>query len=999
MRPSPGFLVLALASLNHGCAVPSDPVPSGDTLYVAPAADGEWDDAEHARGVYTFTTIQAAIDAASSGDTVSVPAGTYTETLTMKAGVAVVGAGQTETKVVGTVTFTGLTGASLRSLSLYDPTYVSTRVPYGNYAITVSGGAAEIEDVAAYYYNSGVYSAGATSIEMNDLRLGGNWYGTIMYAVSSYTLTNSFVYSNRAGGHASYGGSVGKVQHNTFIGNGFGGTTSYLTGAVSMGTGGSDTVANNIIVSNYYGVNCYSCTMAAEYNLVWGNTTNYVNDASAAATDLSSDPQFKDASEGDYGLASISPCIDAGGASYGIATDADGESRPQGDGYDIGMDEYTVSSYDLLITEVMSNPRTESSGEFVEVYNLGTGTVDLAGLKLTDGDATDTLAAYKGGVTTLAPGAYAVIVDPDYAGTPYSIPSDVTVLTTGDTNLGNGLTTADPITVYESDGTTVIATFSFPSDPGDGYSLEMLKAEDGDVSGNWRASACDAHSSPGQDSCFPETGDPASLVITEVMYNPVDESTGEYVEIYNPTDTEIDLTGLVVADSASKDKLVAWAGGSTLLGPYQHALILDGGYAYQYYLPTDIVLMSAGSTIGNGLSATDRVYLYDTDGSTLIDSYTTPVTTSDGASVEKIDYAGGDVAANWGRASRACTRGASPGRLNGQAGGLCEVLLVTEVMANADDEDRDEMIELYNASDVSVDLAGLRLSDGTELDTLQSFGGGSTVLPSGGYALVVDAEYDGTYALDSSVIVVTTGDTTLGTGLSTADPVYLYEADGLSTIDAFLYPSNPGNAVSVERVALSGKLDSADNWTASTCAAKSSPGVANCASGSTSSGGTSVYDIVITEVVSNANVESTGEFVELYNNGTTSVNLLSWVLYDGDAADTLFGFSSLYDTVLEPGEYAVVLDANYAGDYSTLPSGALLLTTDDSNIGSGLSTDDPIYLYESDGLTAVDQFTHPWDPGNAVSIERIDISAADSATNWRKSLCSSGSSPGQGTCP
>lgn len=994
MRLSHAILLFLPGSLSVGCVA-----PSGETLHVAPAPDGAWDDAEAMRGVATFTTIQAAIDAASSGDTVSVPAGTYTETLTMKSGVAVVGAGQDETKVVGTVSFTGLTGASLKSLSLYDPTWVATRAAYTNYGVTVTGGSATIEDVATYYFQAGVYSGGASSIAMDDLRLGGNWYGTIMYAVSNYTLTNSFVYSNRAGGHASYGGSVGKVLHNTFIGNGFGGTTSYLTGAVSFGVGGSDTVGNNIIVSNYYGVNCYSCTMDAEYNLVWGNTTNYVNDASAATTDLSADPQFSDASEGDYGLAAISPCIDAGGAAYGVETDADGEERPQGAGYDIGMDEYSVSSFDLVITEVMANPRTENTGEFVEIYNTGSSTVDLAGLRLTDGDAFDTLTAYKGGVTTLAPGAYAVIVDPDYAGTPYSIPSGVTLVTTGDTNLGNGLTTADPITLYESDGTTVISTFSFPSDPGDGYSVELVKLEDGDVSGNWRASACDAHSSPGEDQCFPETGDPSSLIITEVMSNPLDESTGEYVELYNPTDKEIDLTGLVVADSISKDKLVAWAGGSTLLGPYSHAIILDGGYAYQYYLPADVVLMSAGATIGNGLSTTDHVTLYNVDGATVIDTFSFPTSTTDGTSIEKVSYAVGDSASNWARASRACTRGLSPGRLNGQAGGTCEALLISEVMENADNEDRDEFIEIYNAGSVSVDLAGLKISDGEELDTLTSFDGGSTVLASGAYAVIVDAEYDDAYALDSSITVVTTGDTTLGNGLSIKDPIYLYEADGLSTIDAFLHPSNPGNAVSIERIAFGGALDSADNWIASSCAAKSSPGAANCAGAASSAGGTSVYDIVITEVMSNADVESTGEFVELYNNGTTAVNLLSWVIYDGDAADTLFGFSSLYDTTLEPGQYAIILDANYAGDYGSLPSDALLLTTDDSNIGSGLSTDDPIYLFEADALTAVDQFTHPWDPGNGVAIERVDISAEDSATNWRKSLCSSGSSPGQGTCP
>ena len=121
----------------------------------------------------------------------------------------------------------------------------------------------------------------------------------------------------------------------------------------------------------------------------------------------------------------------------------------------------SLPPYDLIITEAMANASTESTGEFVEIYNNGSVAVDLSGLILTDGDDIDTLQAYGSSSTTLAAGEYAVVLDPDYA-SDYTIDSAVILLTTGDTTVGNGLTTADDITLYEDDGSTIIATFSYP---------------------------------------------------------------------------------------------------------------------------------------------------------------------------------------------------------------------------------------------------------------------------------------------------------------------------------------------------------------------------------------------------------------------------------------------------------------------------------------------------------------------------------------------------------
>ncbi len=980
------------------CVQPAE--KQGRTLYVEPPADGEWDDPDVMpfRGALTFTTIQDAIDAATSGDVVEVPSGTYVEDLDMADGVTVTGAGSDETLIVGTVTFDGLSLGKLTDVALFDATYIATGVPYVETGIYANSGAITIEDVELYYFNYAILGDYASSLYVNGATIGGNWYGVVAYGVGNLTVTNSFVYSNPAGGVATDNGTAGGILHNTFVGNGFGGSSAYLTGAVSLGSGGSEYVVNNIMVSNYYGMNCYGCSGSWSSNLIWGNTTDYVNDASKASTDISVDPQFNDPGEGDYSLSLTSPCVDAGSSTFGIPTDRDGEARPQGAGYDIGMDEVASTSYDLLITEVMANADTESTGEFIEIYHAGSTDVDLACLLFTDGDDIDTLQAYDGGTTVLAAGEYAVVLDPDYA-SDYTIDSSVTLLTTGDTTLGNGLTTSDDITLYESDGSTIIATFSFPSDPGNAISMEMYNLENGDASGNWRASQCSSGSSPGAEHCFPESGDPADLIITEVLANAATESSGEYVELYNTGTSEIDLAGLVLYDGDSYDTIEAYASGSTLLAPGQHALILDSGYSYDYVLPAGVILMSAGASLGNGLATNDPITLYDTDGSTVIDSFTSPSDPGDGYSIEKVDYTAGDVSTNWEAATTYCTLGRSPGRLNGAFGGVCGPLLVTEVLANADDEDSGEFIELYNAGADTIDLAGLVVSDGDSNDTLQAYDGGATTLAPGAYAVIIDAEYDSDFTIDSSATVVTTGDTTLGNSLSVSDPITLYEADGETILDEFRFPSNPGNAVSIERVAYWGGLDDADNWEASTCASGSSPGLSNCVSGSSSAAAESSYDVLITEIMANADDESTGEFIELYNNSSTDIDLLYWVVYDGDAVDTILGFTDPFDTILPAGEYAIILDADYAGDYSTIPSDALILTTDDSTIGSGLATSDPIYIFESNAISLVDSFSYPDNPGNAVSIERQSTSVGDEESNWAASACSTGSSPGQGSCP
>jgi hypothetical protein len=973
------------------------------SLLVACAPEAPSPGASHSSGSHTpvllngvepFTTIQAAIDAASSGDTVTVPPGTYTESLRIRSSITVAGAGREETLLIGTVDITGGTETTFSGFGVTSPTFVTDGTWYTtNEGIYVDGdgGVVNVWDVGVYYFRFGLYSVGSATSVLGEVHAAYNEYG--IYSEYDYrtTIRNSLVHSNAISGiHVT--GSSGLVAHNTLWGNGFGGGATAGAGAVGLRNGATVQVVNNIVVSNDNGLNCDGCSGSLGHNLVWGNSTDYVNDASAATTDLSADPLFMSTAEGDYRLSAASPAIDAG-TTTAVVTDVHGDTRPSGTAPDLGFDEWVASGSSLLITEVLANAATESTGEFVELYNAGGTTIDLAELLITDGDDVDTIVGWSGGSTELAAGGYAVLLDPEYDGA-YTIDAGAVLVTTADTTIGNGMTTSDTVTLTEADGTTVVASFSHPSDPGDGVSLELVDLDTGDVAGNWRASVCAAGSSPGSAHCFPESGDPTGLVITEVMANADDERTGEFVEIYNPTTTEIDLGGLILDDGDSTDVLEGYHGGSTLLGAGEHALVLDPDFAEDYALPAGLVLVTTpDSTLGNGIAnSSDSIALYLSDGVTLIDGYTWVADPGNGVSMEKVDYAAGDVATNWAAGDGSCGVGHSAGRLNGATGGVCAAVIISEVMANALDEDTGEFIELYNAGSADVDLANLVITDGDASDVLQSYDGGSTVLAPGGFAVVLDAEYAGEYSIDSAAILLTTGDTTIGNSLSVSDTVELLEADGVHRLDAFLSPSNPGNGVSLERIYLD-MLSDSTAWTASTCASGSSPGSAACdEDGGTGSSGYAGA-LLITEVMANPSTESTGEFVELYNAGKVAIDLAGLVIYDGDAADPIEAFGS-GGTTLDPGAWAVILDADYAGEY-TIPSAALLLTTDDSAIASGLSVSDPVMLYEADGATLIDSFSFPMDPGDGVSIDRVDLAVGDVESNWAASDCASGSTHGQ----
>ena len=926
--------------------------------------------------------LQAQVDAVAAGGTLELPPGEYPGARLHRP-IRIVGAG-----IGRTVVRDGFDVGRQGGVHVSDLTLLGAGEGTGIGGEGTGDFTLERVEVRGWRWGIGVYgSLGPVTVRAS--RIVGNTFG-VDISEAAGRVVNCEILDNTWGGIVarSFGDVV--AVHNTLVGNGFAGDPDGGAGAITFGPFGNSRAYNNLIVGNRYGLNCMRCRRQFSHNLIWGNSENHAGDAGPAPADVRRDPRLVEPGEGDYSLADDSPAIDAG-RDMGVTTDFADRPRPDGDAPDIGAHERVRLLPTIVVNEVMANPRDERRDEFVELFNAGDVAVDLAGWVLADGDADDRLRAAGGG-TLLAAGGYAVILDPDYAGG-YDIPGDALLLTVAPTGLGNGLAVGDPVRIRLPDSGPVVSAYAAPFNPGNGVSAERVSVDGPDgAPGTWRASPCQA--SPGRRNCIRgRVEGPADVVITEVMANPTDEGSGEFVELLNRGAAPVDLAGWVVSDGDRQDILVPAPGrgdaqgGGMLLLPGRYALVLDPDHPDP---PGGALLLTVSdAALGNGLSVDDIVTVSDAAG-VVQASYSFPFDPGNGRSVEIADPAAGDVQGNW-RAS-GCPGGpdkpaASPGLAGCPSG-----LLINEVMANPLDEDRDEFVELFNAGDEAIELAGLVLSDGDATDVLATFDGGPTVLMPAGFAVIVDPEYAGLYRLPADAVVMApAGNTTVGSGLATNDPISVLTAQGVE-LALFDTPFNPGNGVSAERLADGG-------WVASPCASGASPGRPNCAGGA-AGGGADVQppDLIINEVMANPVVESTGEFVELFNRGDEAVDLAGFVLTDDDATDTITPYQG-GTTLLPAGGFAVIVDRDYQGQHP-ISEDAVVVTVDDRTLGNALSTSDPVRLLMPFGEAVVSTFSFPLNPGNGVSVERGDPDGPDAPGNWSAARCEGGftASPGYPNC-
>jgi hypothetical protein len=276
------------------------------------------------------------------------------------------------------------------------------------------------------------------------------------------------------------------------------------------------------------------------------------------------------------------------GLANGICNDDTGNlglmdtSNPRPVGGTGGAPMSDVAIGELVITELLLDPIDCADGraEFLEIRNLGSGAIDLAGLQIVTPSGTATVTAGTVGAGELAvglrtdgrPPCHGYTADFGFQGA--ALPNDGGVVSLQYTGI-----------VLDTVDTTLLGDAIV----GAAWSLRP-RAED-DVDNDDPANWCEAvdridgavidRGSPGETNppCAPtdtglfdtggctETGDPdaclpdlrpvddlglGELLITEFLVDPrdCDDNAAEYVEVYNNTGDHLDLDGLVLSDGA-----------------------------------------------------------------------------------------------------------------------------------------------------------------------------------------------------------------------------------------------------------------------------------------------------------------------------------------------------------------------------------------------------------------------------------------------------------------
>ena len=436
----------------------------------------------------------------------------------------------------------------------------------------------------------------------------------------------------------------------------------------------------------------------------------------------------------------------------------------------------------------------------------------------------------------------------------------------------------------------------------------------------------------------------ATVVISEVLADPPSGLAGdanqdgqrdtyadEFIELYNTGSTPVDISGWRLGDSTSPDNFFQFPA-NAVIESSSYVVLFGGGNPAGFTVP----VYTDDGKIGNGLTnGGEDVRLIDDMGTEVAvvshDDWPTK------QSLVRHPSDGDELVPH--KTASTIKALFSPGHTH-IIPKPDYPLFISEVLADppsglAGDANRDsrrdtygdEFVELYNAGEDTLSLAGWRLGDSTAPDKHFQFPDDAVIVPHSYVVLFGGGNPAG------FTVPVYTDDGKIGNGLiNKGEDIRLTDNNG-HEIDVVLHNKWPTKQSLVRHPSDGGAL--VPHKTASTIKAPFSPGHTHIIPKPD-------YPLFISEVLADPPLRLAGdvnrdgqrdtyqdEFIELYNAGAAPISLAGWRLGDSTAPKNHFQFPS--NAVIAPGSYVVLFGGGKPAGF-TVP-----VYTDDGKIGNGLT--------------------------------------------------------------
>ncbi len=374
----------------------------------------------------------------------------------------------------------------------------------------------------------------------------------------------------------------------------------------------------------------------------------------------------------------------------------------------------------LKVTEIMYHPPdfgpiNSDDVEFLEIKNTGTNTLDLSGLRFTDGiDFAFTNS------TRLAPGAFFVLVHNTnafalkYPGTNFH-----GVYSNKLDNAGEKLTLAHVL------GTNVFSftyqnTVPWPVTP-DGHGFSLVPANtngDPGLAASWRPSA-NLGGSPG-------ANDPAAsiapVMINEILTHTVPPQS-DAIELFNPTTTNVNVSGWFMSDDPAQPKKYRLPGGS-IIAPGGFLVVGETNFNPVPGVFPNFALNSFGESL----------YLFSGDAATNLTGYS-----------HSFDYGAAAPGVSFGRYLISTGEEDWPSLASTTFSATNTAprvgpVVINEVMYHPA-AGYDEFVELFNLSSTNVPLYDPAFpTNGWKVGGLGYVFSNNVVVPAGGYLLLANID-------------------------------------------------------------------------------------------------------------------------------------------------------------------------------------------------------------------------------------------------------------------